>query len=97
MNYFVHREILDEQNSLYRLSFIIIWLSFFIDRTFTRSSPDFIQNIVDTGESLQQKDVDAGRLRCSGSDLIRINITDSDHENIYSFRPVNWIYNTVEF
>lgn len=93
MNYFVHREILDEQNSLYRLSFIIIWLSFFIDRTFTRSSPDFIQNIVDTGESLQQKDVDAGRLRCSGSYLIRINITDSDDENINSFRPVYWIYN----
>lgn len=89
MNYFVHREIRDEQLKIV----YIIWLSFFIDRTFTRSSPDFIQNIVDTGESLQQKDVDAGRLRCSGSDLIGINITDSDHENINSFRPVNWIYN----
>lgn len=89
MNYFVHREIRDEQLKIV----YIIWLSFFIDRTFTRSSPDFIQNIVDTGESLQQKDVDAGRLRCSGSDLIRINITDSDNENINSFRPVYWIYN----
>lgn len=89
MNYFVHREIRDEQLKIV----YIIWLSFFIDRTFTRSSPDFIQNIVYTGESLQQKDVDAGRLRCSGSDLIRINITDSDNENINSFRPVYWIYN----